>query len=103
MALIDKKVFFFCVLPDTQKLVRTTPHKLLVQFYPNFTGIISNKSICAHCLSVTKLVPTTSHKLLGQFHPNFTGIYVATTPITSPFVTKLSQHEIGYHEATCDH
>jgi hypothetical protein len=32
-----------CVLPDTQKLVRTTSHKLLVQFYPNFTGMISTK------------------------------------------------------------
>jgi hypothetical protein len=35
---------FFSVLPDTQKLVRTTPHKLLVQFCPNFTGMISTKS-----------------------------------------------------------
>jgi hypothetical protein len=42
----DKRCFF-SVLPDTQKLVRTTPHKLLVQFYPNFTGIISTKSSCA--------------------------------------------------------
>jgi hypothetical protein len=50
----DKKVFFFCVLPDTQKLVGTTPHKLLVQFYPNFIGMISTKSSCALsvCLSV---------------------------------------------------
>jgi hypothetical protein len=63
--------FFFCVLPDTQKLVRTTPHKLLVQFYPNITGIISTKSSCALsvCLSVR----------LSQ---------------------NLSQHEIGHHEAT---
>jgi hypothetical protein len=45
---------FFCVLQDTQKLVRTTPHKLLVQFYSNFTRMISTKSSCALsvCLSV---------------------------------------------------
>jgi hypothetical protein len=96
----DKKVFFLC-FADTQKLVRTT-HKLLVQFYPNVTGMISTKSSCALsiCPSVTKVVPTTPHKLLGQFHSNFTGIYVATTPITSPSVTNLSQHEIGHHEGT---
>jgi hypothetical protein len=39
-----KRCFFLRV---TQKLVRTTPHKLLVQFYPNFTGMISTKSSCA--------------------------------------------------------
>jgi hypothetical protein len=46
MAEFDNKVFF-SVLPGTQKLVRTTPHKLPVQFYPNFTEIISTKSSCA--------------------------------------------------------
>jgi hypothetical protein len=39
MALGYKGVFF--VLPVTQKLVLTTPKMLLVQFHPNFTGIIN--------------------------------------------------------------
>jgi hypothetical protein len=32
------------LVANTQKLVWTTAHKLLVQFYPNFTGMISTKS-----------------------------------------------------------
>jgi hypothetical protein len=37
------------VCPSVTKLIRTTPHKLLVQFHPNFTGMISTKSNCAYC------------------------------------------------------
>jgi hypothetical protein len=49
------------MLPDTQKLVRTTPHKLLVQFYPNCTGMISTKSSCA--LSVRLSQNLSQHKI----------------------------------------
>jgi hypothetical protein len=48
-----KRCFSLCVARYT-KACRTTPHKLLVQFYQNFTGMISTKSSCALsvCLSV---------------------------------------------------
>jgi hypothetical protein len=45
---------FSVVCLSVTKLVRTTPHKLLVQFHPNFRGMINTKSCCALsiCLSV---------------------------------------------------
>jgi hypothetical protein len=39
---------FSVVCPSVTKLVRTT-HKLLVQFHPPFTRMISTKSSCAYC------------------------------------------------------
>jgi hypothetical protein len=96
---------FFCVLPDTQKLVRTTPHKQLVQFYPNFTGMISTKSSCALsvCLSV-RLSQNLSLLLLINYWGNF---ILTLQEFMSPLLRSLlrlsqnlSQHKIGHHEAT---
>jgi hypothetical protein len=36
------------MLLDTQKFVRNTSKKLLMQFHPNFTGMSSTKSSCAY-------------------------------------------------------
>jgi hypothetical protein len=36
------------VCQSVTKLVWATPQKLLVQFHPNFTGMISSKSSCAY-------------------------------------------------------
>jgi hypothetical protein len=77
------------VLPDTQKLVRTTSQKLLVQFYHNFTGM---KSSCANhrhfmfqwilpelygpliIIFFFKFVWTTPLIPRMLFHGNFTGL-----------------------------
>jgi hypothetical protein len=72
---LTKKVFFFCVLPDTQKLARTTFQKLLVQFHPNFVhiiGFIWFNEFCQRYGSLIyfyflKFIRTTSHIPLMQF------------------------------------
>jgi hypothetical protein len=83
--------------------IKNSTCKLLVQFYPNFTGMISTKSSCALsvCLSLSQNL---SPLLLINYWGNF---ILTLQEFMSPLLRSLlrlsqnlSQHEIGHHEAT---